>query len=212
MVSEPNNTSSDISNFFLDTDASSETSVSDDSMPDLASISDSSDSNIQGGEDMKEVTNVQKAEENVEEALDLNNEPKTYTFIDTTLVNSISSTLEIELFNSGASQHMSSYQHKFINFFPIQKRVLTAVDSGTFDAIGKGDMFIIILNGRTTTRILLKDVLYAPKMGITLVSIGKIDVAGYASLFYKSSLRIFSCMKGRKKLSGGAIEEWSLPC
>lgn len=212
MVLEPNDTSKDVSNFFLDTDASSETSVSDDSMPDLASISDWSDGNIQGGEDMEEVTNVQKAEENVEEALDLDDEPKTYTFIDITLVNSISSTLEIELFNSGASQHMSPYQHKFINFFPIQKRVLTAVDSGTFDAIGKGDMFIIILNGRTTTRILLKDVLYAPKMGITLVSIGKIDVAGYASLFYKSSLRIFSCMKGRKKLSGGAIEEWSLPC
>jgi transposase InsO family protein len=38
-------------------------------------------------------------------------------------------------------------------------------------------------------------------MGVTLVSIGKVDLAGYASLFHKGSLRVFSCMKGRKKLA-----------
>ena len=38
-------------------------------------------------------------------------------------------------------------------------------------------MRISMPNNRTTTTILLKDVLYAPKMGITLVSIGKIDAA-----------------------------------
>src|SRR5271156_5223656 len=191
MISEANDTSSDISNFFLDTDTSSDTSVSVDSMPDLASVSDSSDGDVQETEG--EVGSVERAEEDVEEALDLDDEPKTYTFVAATLANSVSSTLETELFDSGASRHMSPYRHKFINFFPIQKRVLTAADGGTFDAIGKGDMFITMPNGQTTTRILLKDVLYAPKMGVTLVSIGKIDVAGYASLFHKNCLRIFSC-------------------
>jgi hypothetical protein len=62
-------------------------------------------------------------------------------------------------------------------------------------------MRISMPNGRTMITILLKDVLYMPKMGVTLVSIGKIDVAGYASLFYKNQLRIFSVMKGRKMLA-----------
>ena len=62
-------------------------------------------------------------------------------------------------------------------------------------------MHILMLNSRTTTTILLKDVLYAPKMGVTLVSIGKIDAAGYAMLFHKSQLWIFSVTKGRKMLA-----------
>ena len=62
-------------------------------------------------------------------------------------------------------------------------------------------MHISMLNNRTMTTILLKDVLYAPKMGVTLVSIGKIDVASYATLFHKSQLWIFSVTKGRKMLA-----------
>src|ERR1700678_1119802 len=96
--------------------------------------------------------------------------------------------------------HMSPYKHKFINFIPIQRKVLTAADGGHFKATGKGDMHITMPNGKSTTRILLKDVLYAPKMGITLVSISKIDSAGYMALFHKNQIRIFSSMKGRKML------------
>ena len=62
-------------------------------------------------------------------------------------------------------------------------RAITAADKHTFKAIGKGDLTILIPNGSTTTCILLHDVLYALKMGIMLVSIGKLDVASYATLF-----------------------------
>ena len=96
---------------------------------------------------------------------------------------------------------MSPYRHKFINYFPIKKRVLTTVDGGTFDAVGKGDMHIMLPNGKSTMRILLKDVLYAPKMGLTLISIGKVDLAGFASLFHKGNLTIFSGGKKKKKLA-----------
>ena len=109
--------------------------------------------------------------------------------------------LATELYDSGASRHMSPYKYKFINFIPIQKEILTAADGGYFEAVGKGDMRISMLNGQTTTRILLKDTLYVPKMGVTLVSIGKIDKAGYAALFYKSQLWIFSSMKEKKELA-----------
>ena len=61
-------------------------------------------------------------------------------------------------------------------------------------------MHIMVPNDKTTTQILLKDILYALKMGGTLVSIGKIDTAGYVVLFHKSQLQIFSVTKGRKML------------
>ena len=96
---------------------------------------------------------------------------------------------------------MSPYRHKFINYFSIQKRVLSAANGVTFNAIGKGDMHVLLPNGKSTTKILLKDVLYAPKMGLTLISIGKIDVASFAPLFHKGNLTIFSCGRKRKKLA-----------
>jgi len=95
------------------------------------------------------------------------------------------------LFDSGASCHMSSYHDHFTNFKSIVPKAITAVDKHTFEAIRKGDLTILIPNGTSTTRILLRDVLYAPKMGITLVSIGKLDVAGYAALFRDKRCQIF---------------------
>ena len=66
----------------------------------------------------------------------------------------------------------------------VKRKVTRLKIAGPFEAIGKGNLTIIILNGLSTTRILLRDVLYAPKMGITLVSIGKLNVAGYTALFH----------------------------
>ena len=102
------------------------------------------------------------------------------------------------LFNSGASRHMSSYHNHFSNFKSIVPKAITAADKHTFEAIGKGDLTILIPNGSSTAHILLRDFLYAPKMGITLVSIGKLDVAGYAALFRDKWCQIFNSRK--KKL------------
>ena len=60
---------------------------------------------------------------------------------------------------------------------------------------------VMLFNGKSSTKILLKDVLYAPKMGLTLISIGKIDIAGFASLFHKGNLTVFTCGKKKKKLA-----------
>ncbi|KIO05711.1 hypothetical protein M404DRAFT_140299 [Pisolithus tinctorius Marx 270] len=87
------------------------------------------------------------------------------------------------LFNSGASHHMSSYHSKFLDYKPIIPKPITAADSHTFHAIRKGDLTIPLPNSTTQTHIQLKDMLYAPKMGITLVSVSKLDVAGYVALF-----------------------------
>lgn len=162
-------------------DISSVTEDESESIPDLESVLDSTVVD----EDVEE---VEASEDLVDEsAIDKGNELITHTFAAIALAN-IDSTLETELYDSGASCHMSPYKHNFINFIPIQTKILTTADGGCFEATGKGDMHISIPVGKSTTTILLKDVLYAPKMGVTLISIGKIDAAGYAALFHKSQL------------------------
>lgn len=91
-----------------------------------------------------------------------------------------------ELYDSGASRHMSPYRNQFTNFETISPRPIKAADKRTFNAIGKGDLHIEVPNGKTRTRILLHDVLYAPSMGVTLISISRLTTAGYTALFRDS--------------------------
>ena len=112
------------------------------------------------------------------------------------------------LFDSGASRHMSSYHNHFTNFKSIVLKAITAADKHTFEAIGKGDLTILIPNGSSTTHILFRDVLYAPKMGITLVSIGKLNVAGYTALFHDKQCQVFNA---RKKKLGEVCHDHDIP-
>jgi hypothetical protein len=91
--------------------------------------------------------------------------------------------MQSELYNSGASCHMSPYQDHFENYMSIALKSITAADKQYFQPIGKGNLQIKISNGSNTTTILLKDVLHCPDMGLTLVSIGKIMNAGYKVIF-----------------------------
>ena len=198
-IYSPNTMISNVDDIFTDLNNVDDSSLTDDetksdSVPDLESVSDST---LDEDEDIEVKVGSGSLEDDL--AIDVDEDPKTYTFAAITLANT-GSTFTTELYYSGASRHMSLYKHKFINFIPIQRKVLTAADGGHFKAIGKGDMHISMPNGKSTMRILLKDVLYAPKIGVTLVSIDKIDAARYTALFYKSQLRIFSSMKESKLL------------
>ena len=115
--------------------------------------------------------------------------------------------LEVDLYNSGATRHMSGFFHKFVNFVRIEPIPITAADKRTFQAIGKGDMYVNIPNrSHKNSRILLKDVLYAPSMGVTLISISKIAGAGSTVVFTRNSCRIYNKdrnMIGEIKVKGG---------
>ena len=162
-----------------------------DSCPDLQSVSDSSAS--------KSKTDILPK--------DVGPEASTRTYNAAMLANSNTlAGVETELYDSGASRHMSSYRHKFVNYIDIELRTITAADSGTFQAIGRGDMHIEVPNGKTTSCILLRDVLYAPKMGLTLVSISRIAAAGFTTIFRQDSAKIFGPRKsqlGCIKVQGG---------
>ncbi|KIM51513.1 hypothetical protein SCLCIDRAFT_33373 [Scleroderma citrinum Foug A] len=108
------------------------------------------------------------------------------------------------LFDSGASRHMSSYRDHFSNFKSIVLKAITAVDKHTFEAIGKGDLTILIPNSSSVTRILLRDILYTPKMGITLVSIGKLDKKLGEIPLTSGLYSLWSSQAGRKLFAGVA--------
>lgn len=97
---------------------------------------------------------------------------------------------EVILFDSGATRHMSSYRDKFTNYVEISPRSIKAADDHVFKAVGKGDMHVNLPNGAGSTRVLLRDVLYAPTMGVTLVSISRITAAGTAVVFKDDVCRI----------------------
>ena len=76
------------------------------------------------------------------------------------------------------------FREQLINYTPIASCPITATDKRVFHVIGKGDMHIRIPNGATTTIILLKDILYAPAMGVNIISVSCITAAGSTVLFH----------------------------
>ena len=122
-------------------------------------------------------------------------EDRETTFITAMLVNVEGSVegIQMELYDSGASCHMSPYWGHFEDYVPIIPKSITAADKQYFQAIGKGNLQIKIPSGISTTTVLLKDVLHCPDMGLTLVSVGKITAAGYKVIFRGTTCRIYDC-------------------
>jgi transposase InsO family protein len=96
----------------------------------------------------------------------------------------------IELYDSGSTCHISPYRNDFVNFKDSPARAFKTANNQHFDAIGYGDLVVEIPNGVETTRMLLRDVLYAPTVGYTLVSIGKLDKSGFHSAFGEGQLSL----------------------
>jgi hypothetical protein len=89
---------------------------------------------------------------------------------------------EVDVYDSGASTHMSPNRHRFTSFKEIPPRRITAAERTVFTATGIGNMRIAIPNGKTTNHITLKDVLYCPDLAFTLISLVRCDKAGFAVL------------------------------
>ncbi|KIO10893.1 hypothetical protein M404DRAFT_128922 [Pisolithus tinctorius Marx 270] len=66
---------------------------------------------------------------------------------------SLNSTEETILFDSGTSHHMSSYCSKFLDYKPIIPKPITAANNHTFHAIRKGNLAISLPNGTAQTHI-----------------------------------------------------------
>ena len=128
---------------------------------------------------------------------DMGGEARTTTFAAAALTEIApqSSTVDIDLFDSGASRHMSGHRHRFTTFVKIEPKPITAADTCVFYVNGKEDLCIEVPNGDTTSKFFLKEVLYAPSMGVTLVSISKVTDARLSVLFHGEVCRIFYSSK-----------------
>ena len=70
-------------------------------------------------------------------------------------------------------------------------------------ATGVGRMRVDILNGNESTEVTLKDVLYCPDLGYTLVSLVKCDTAGFTVVLKDKSC----CIKDSKGIQIGKIPQ-----
>ncbi|KAJ3746487.1 hypothetical protein DFH05DRAFT_1369485, partial [Lentinula detonsa] len=70
-----------------------------------------------------------------------------------------------------------------VNYTSIEPEPIRAADGRIFTAVGRGDMVIALPNGNDrSTTVTLKDVLYSPNMSYTLISVIKLDRAGFSLL------------------------------
>ena len=110
----------------------------------------------------------------------------------------------ITIYDSGATAHMSLNRDKFVDFKNIEPKGVKAAHKAIFLATGVGCMNINVPNGKDMTTVVLKDVLYCPDLGYTLVSLVKCNVAGFSILLKDKS----SCIKDSKGYQIGRIPQY----
>ena len=93
--------------------------------------------------------------------------------------------------DSGASQVYCPDRSKFANYKVIDRSVTTA-DGSQLKAIGMGDLEMELPNGSTTMNMTFKNAVHAPDMAFTLISISRLDKAGYQVNFNKGMCKILN--------------------
>ena len=91
--------------------------------------------------------------------------------------------------DSGASRVYLPDQLKFANYRTIDHSITTA-DGRQLKAIGMGDLEMDLLNGSKTTNMTFKDAIHSPNMAFTLISISRLNKAGYQVNFNKGMCKI----------------------
>jgi transposase InsO family protein len=88
--------------------------------------------------------------------------------------------VRVELYDSGATRHISPFKDDFKSYSPLTPPLLlNSANQQRFQAIGSGNMPIQIPNGGVENELLLRGALYAPSVAYTLVSLGTLDAEGY---------------------------------
>ncbi|GBE83911.1 Retrovirus-related Pol polyprotein from transposon TNT 1-94 [Sparassis crispa] len=105
--------------------------------------------------------------------------------------------IRIEVYDSGATCHISPYRDTFTAFEATPPKPITAADGWAFHATGQGTVALKVPNGDQWTTVMLQDVLYAPDIAFALISVARADAAGYSAIFEQGECRIISRSKGR---------------
>ena len=98
-----------------------------------------------------------------------------------------------ELYNSGATRHISPYKSDFISYTPLSPPVfLNTANQQRFPAIGTRTLAIWVPNEGTESELALCKTLHAPSVAYTLVSLGVLDEEGYHARIGGGCLEIVS--------------------
>src|SRR6266702_2189929 len=104
----------------------------------------------------------------------------------------------VELYDSGATRHISPYKSDFSSYTPLDPPIyLNAANQQRFPAVGVGRLSVLAPNGGTHSTITLSEVLHAPAVGYTLVSIGALDQKGYRTSIGGGHLELYAPGGGR---------------
>jgi gag-polypeptide of LTR copia-type/Pol polyprotein, beta-barrel domain/Zinc knuckle len=95
------------------------------------------------------------------------------------------------LIDSGASSHFCPDRAKFSSICPA-KSSITLANGSVCEGLGKGIVLIDLPNGQTTTRVTLCDTIYTPAMTSTLISILKLNEAGFTAEFGSRRCKIIA--------------------
>ena len=98
-----------------------------------------------------------------------------------------------ELYDSGATRHISPYKPDFLTYSPLTPPVfLNAANQQKFPVIGHGMLAVLVPHGAEETRLNLHNALHAPAISYTLVSIRALDAEGYHAHIGGGSLELTS--------------------
>ena len=86
--------------------------------------------------------------------------------------------------DSRASQHYCPDRSKFTEYKTVERKI-TMADGRTLTTAGMGDLNIELPNGSGKTKTIFKNAIHAPEMAFTLISISRLDKAGFSVTFSK---------------------------
>ena len=86
----------------------------------------------------------------------------------------------VELYDSGATRHVTPFKSDFISYSPLNPPTfLNTANQQRFPAVGTGTLATLVPCNGQSTKLILRDVLHAPAVAYTLVSLGALDEEGY---------------------------------
>lgn len=96
------------------------------------------------------------------------------------------------IINSGASSHFCLDKGKFITYSMISVKAMKAADSCNFQAIGQGDIKLVLPNASYNTPTLPCNVLYTLAVYYTLISTSHMKNAGFTTYFEHGVCKILN--------------------
>jgi len=132
--------------------------------------------------------------------------PAAYTYVTTTLA--LTNDTTSELYDSGATWHMTPYKKALVNYTGIMPKLINMANQHTFHAIGCGNLPICIPNSLSFSNITLWNILYTPDISQTLMSVSLFDDARYTMTFANGTCTI--CDMAHKTISL-AVQGGDLP-